>query len=92
MEQLLRENILPRLGNLEAELKELREVTWPYVQAKRDVLGFDTRKEQRRVLRWLDLDEVRKLLRRKLHWLHIYEEEAVEHELTEILTCPGTQR
>jgi len=85
MEQLLRENILPRLGNLEAELKELREVTWPYVQAKRDVLGFDTRKEQRRVLRWLDLDEVRKLLRRKLHWLHIYEEEAVEQELNQIL-------
>ena len=82
---LIRENILPRLDDVEAQLKELREVTWPYVQAKRDVLGFDTRNEQRRLLRWLDLDEVRKLLRRKLHWLNIYEEEAVEQELNQIL-------
>ena len=82
---LLRENILPRLDNVEAQLRELREVTWPYVQAKRDVQGYDTIAEQRRLLRWLDLDEVRKLLRRKLHWLHIYEEEAVEQELNSIL-------
>jgi hypothetical protein len=82
---LIRENILPRLDDVQAQLKELREVTWPYVQAKRDVLGYDTRKEQRRLLRWLDLDEVRKLLRRKLHWLNIYEEDMVEEELQEIL-------
>jgi len=82
---LIRENILPRLDNVEAQLKELREVTWPYVQAQRDVLGYDTRNEQRRLLRWLDLDEIRKLLRRKLHWLNIYEEEAVEQELNQIL-------
>ena len=84
-EMLLRENILPRLDDVEAQLKELREVTWPYVQAQRDVLGYDTRNEQRRLLRWLDLDDVRKLLRRKLHWLNIYEEEAVEQELQQIL-------
>jgi len=84
-EKLLRENILPRLDNVEAQLKELREVTWPYVQAKRDRLGYDTRKEQRKLLRWLDLDEVRLLLRRKMYWLHIYEDEAVEHELKTIL-------
>lgn len=83
--RLLRENILPRLGNLEAQLRELREVTWPYVQAKRDVQGYDTIAEQRRLLRWLDLDEVRTLLRKKLYWLHIYEDEAAEHELNTIL-------
>ncbi len=75
---LLRENILPRLDNMEAQLKELREVTWPYVQAKRDQLGLDTRREQQKLLRWIDLDEVSMLLRRKLYWLHIYEEEMVE--------------
>jgi len=85
VERLLRENILPRLDSVEAQLKELREVTWPYVQAKRDVQGFDTLTEQRSLLRWLDVDEVRKLLRRKLHWLHIYEDEAVELELQHIL-------
>ena len=83
--RLNRENILPRLDNVEAQLKELREVTWPYVQAKRDQLGLDTRKEQQKLLRWIDLDEVRVLLRRKLYWLHIYEEEMVEEELKEIL-------
>jgi|LakMenE18May11ns_1017448.scaffolds.fasta_scaffold9698414_3 hypothetical protein len=82
---LLRENILPRLDNMEAQLKELREVTWPYVQAKRDQLGLDTRREQQKLLRWIDLDEVRMLLRRKLYWLHIYEEEMVEEELQQIL-------
>jgi hypothetical protein len=85
MERLLRENLLPRLDDVEAQLKELREVTWPYVQAQRDMQGFDTRGEQRRLLRWLDLDEVRRLLRRKLYWLHIYEEEAIEQELNQIL-------
>ena len=83
--RLLRENILPRLDNMEAQLKELREVTWPYVQAKRDQLGLDTRREQQKLLRWIDLDEVRVLLRRKLYWLHIYEEEMVEEELQQIL-------
>jgi len=83
--RLNRENILPRLDNVEAQLKELREVTWPYVQAKRDCLGLDTRKEQQKLLRWIDLDEVRVLLRRKLYWLHIYEEEMVEEELQQIL-------
>jgi hypothetical protein len=82
---LIRENILPRLDNVEAQLKELREVTWPYVQAQRDVLGYDTRKEQKKLLRWLDWDEARMLLRRKLYWLNIYEEEAVEQELQQIL-------
>jgi hypothetical protein len=82
---LIRENILPRLDNMEAQLKELREVTWPYVQAKRDQLGLDTRREQQKLLRWIDLDEVRMLLRRKLYWLHIYEEEMVEEELQQIL-------
>lgn len=91
METLLRENLLPRLDNVEAQLKELREVTWPYVQAKRDSLGINTRKEQRKLLRWLDIDEVRNLLRRKLYWLHIYEAEAIEQELQQILIIPDTQ-
>lgn len=84
-ERLLRENILPRLDNVEAQLKELRDVTWPYVQAQRDMLGIDTRREQKAVLRWLDWGEARMLLRRKLYWLDIFEEEMVEEELQQIL-------
>jgi hypothetical protein len=82
----LREHVMPRLDNLEAQLRELREVTWPYVQAKRDVLGFCTIREQRKLLRWLDIDECRNLIRRKLYWLDIFDDnEMVENELQQIL-------
>ena len=59
-------HVLGRLDNLEGELKELRSVTWPVCQAKLD--GWDPHnniKEKRKVLRWLDLDAIKDLLRRK---------------------------
>ena len=83
----LREHVMPRLDNVEAQVKELREVTWPYVQAQRDIAahkyGISTVKEKRAVLQWLDLDEVRKLLYRKAYWMNTVA--SVETELSEIL-------
>ena len=35
--KLIRENILPRLDNLDAEMYDLRMVTWPVCQGQRDM-------------------------------------------------------
>lgn len=59
-------HVLERLTNVEAELKELREATWPVCQAQLD--GKNNLKnifQKRRLLKWLDVDEVAKLLRIK---------------------------
>jgi hypothetical protein len=83
----LREHVLPRLDNVECQLTELREVTWPYVQAKRDLealkYGVSTHREKMAVLRWLDIDEIRKLLRKKAYWMA--STHSIETELSEIL-------
>lgn len=85
MEQLIRENILPRLDNMENELRELREVTWPYCQAQRDRHSvFHNMKEKRLLLKWLDVDEIRKLLRRKAWWMGV-SPMLIDAELKEIL-------
>jgi len=85
MEKLLRENILPRLDNIENELRELREVTWPYCQAQRDGKSvFHNMKEKRTLLRWLDVSEIRKLLRRKAYWMNV-DLSVIDSELKEIL-------
>lgn len=59
-------HVLERLTNVEAELKELREVTWPVCQAQLDA-GNNLKNifQKRRLLKWLDQDEVAKLLRIK---------------------------
>ena len=81
----MRENILPRLDNIENELRELREVTWPYCQAQRDGKSvFHNMKEKRTLLRWLDVDEIRKLLRRKAYWMNV-DLSVIDSELKEIL-------
>lgn len=83
----LREHVLPRLDNMEAQLTELREVTWPYVQAQRDMTankyGVSTIKEKRSLLRWLHPSEIRKLLYKKAYWMNSVS--SVEAELREIL-------
>ena len=59
-------HVLERLGNVENELKELREVAWPVCQAKYDDRNpLNNIKEKKKLLRWLDIDDVKDLLRRK---------------------------
>lgn len=67
--RFLREVILPRLDAHEAELKELRAVTWPVCQGLLDdKMPFKNVERKRRFLRWLDIDEIRNLLRLKARW------------------------
>lgn len=85
MDDLIRKNILPRLDDIEAGMYELREVTWPVCQARRDESSpFKFIREKRRFLRWLPLEEIRNLLRRKGILMGI-SQDLVEQELQEIL-------
>jgi hypothetical protein len=85
MEELIRKNILPRLDDIEAGLYELREVTWPVCQAQRDDSSpFKFIREKKRFLRWLPLDEIKHLLRRKGILMGI-SQDLVAQELQEIL-------
>lgn len=59
-------HVLERLTNVEEELRELREVTWPVCQAQLDEKNnLKNIFQKRNLLRWLDLEEVTKLLRLK---------------------------
>ena len=60
--ELLKDNILPRLGQLEEEVRLLRRVTWPVCQSLRESSQLDQMREKREFLEDLDPDEVRLLL------------------------------
>jgi hypothetical protein len=59
-------HILERLGNVENELKELRDVTWPVCQARLDDRNpLNNIREKRKLLRWLHVEDIKDLLFRK---------------------------
>jgi hypothetical protein len=65
---LIRENILPRLDNLDAEITDLRDVTWPVCQGQRDTAAggpFANLNAKSYFLKFLHIDDIRRLLRRK---------------------------
>ena len=57
--------VFQRLDNLETELSELREVTWPVCQGIREQRGRASLEEKRRFFKFLDFDIVRKLVKMK---------------------------
>lgn len=70
--RLLRENILPRLDAHEAELHELRAVTWPVCQALWDrKMPFMNMSMKKRFFRFLHIDELRRLLKSKALFANI---------------------
>jgi hypothetical protein len=66
-------HVFGRLDNLEAELAELREVTWPVCQGiiDKETGPFQNIKNKRRFFKFLDMDEIRKLLRAKAKFMGI---------------------
>lgn len=60
-------HIFTRLDSLEGEVRELREVTWPVCQGIIDKQTgiFKNHKDKQRFFKFLDIDEIRKLLRSK---------------------------
>ena len=86
-------HLLTRLTNVEEELRELREVTWPVCQASLDNgNNLKNISEKKSILRWLDVDEIKSLLRRKGLLMGLSRDQ-VSCELQEILVearRPGT--
>jgi hypothetical protein len=78
-------HIFRRLDNLEAELGELREATWPVCQGLVDERTgqFDNMSSKRRFFKFLDVDEIRRLLRLKCTFMGRSQDLAVE-ELRQI--------
>lgn len=63
---LLKTNIIPRLTDLEIELKALRRITWPVCQSQVEVNGpFQCIAEKKRFFMNLYEDEVYELLKLK---------------------------
>jgi hypothetical protein len=86
-------HVLSRLTNVEAELKELRDVTWPVCQAQLDDKNnLKNISQKKTLLRWLDPEEISKLLRTKGILMGLTRDQ-VACELQEILVegrRPGT--
>lgn len=92
--RFLREVILPRLDAHEAELQELRQTTWPVCQAILDSnnpiknsMPFKNIADKRKFFRFLDPDEIRKLLGLKAKWARI-NEVSLNEELRMVLIQP----
>lgn len=86
--RLIRENILPRLDNLDAEMHDLRRVTWPVCQGQRDISAggpLTNIRAKSRFLRFIHLDDVRDLLTRKAIYMGIYPPDVVSEELRQIV-------
>ena len=62
LRELVKDHILPRLTQLEEEVRLLREVTWPVCQALREKSQLD---DKMQFMRLLSDDEIIKLLKMK---------------------------
>jgi hypothetical protein len=63
---LLKDNIIPRLTDLEIEVRSLRKVTWPVCQSQLETNGpFQCLQEKKKFFSNLYEDEVYELLRLK---------------------------
>jgi hypothetical protein len=65
LRELVKDHILPRLTQLEEEVRELRLVTWPVCQSLRETSQLTDIKNKKRFLCMLDKDEIELLLREK---------------------------
>ena len=59
---LIRDCLIPRIDQLETELRLLREVTWPVCQSIAEISQLSDTQNKKRFLQVLDEKEIRKLL------------------------------
>jgi hypothetical protein len=74
-------HVFRRLDNLEAELNELRDVTWPVCQGLIEERSgsFQAMKDKRRFFKFIHVDDIMKLLKSKARFMRnsqdlVYEE------------------
>lgn len=79
-------HVFRRLDNLEAELSELREVTWPVCQGlvEERSSNFGNLKEKRRFFKFMHVDDIVKLLRAKARFMR-NSQDLVFEELRQVL-------
>jgi len=79
-------HVLERLTEVEEGLRQLREVTWPVCQGQleKDTGPFDNIKSKRRFFQFLDLQEVKNLLKCKAKFMGMYQDSVAE-ELRQVL-------
>ena len=65
LREMMRDHVLPRLTQLEEEVRVLRIVTWPVCQSLREVSQLSDIKSKKCVLEMLATDEAMELLRMK---------------------------
>jgi hypothetical protein len=71
--ELLKDHLLPRISDLENEVRLLRRATWPICQRIRETNQLDDIKFKREFLQDLDPDEVQLLLKLKSKGLLVEE-------------------
>ena len=73
-------HVLERLTEVEEGLRELRSVSWPVCQGlnEKDSGPFHDIKNKRRFFQFLDVDEIRSLLRSKARFLGMSQDVVVE--------------
>jgi hypothetical protein len=71
--ELIRDNILPRLTQIEQDVKTLRRATWPICQSLREHNQLDGISGKREFLQTLEHDEAVTLLRLKSKGLLVEE-------------------
>jgi len=71
--ELLKDVILPRISDLEEEVRLLRKVTWPICQGLREKNQLDDMKCKKEFLQNLDQEEVLMLLKLKSKGLLVEE-------------------
>lgn len=86
-DEFLKNHILPRLDQLEVELKALRDVTWPVCQGIRETNGpFQYINEKRNFFRHLFREDAIALLKRKASFTNIKDPVIIDQELQSICT------
>lgn len=84
-EDFLKTHLLPRLDQLEVEVKTLREVTWPVCQGLRETHGpFQYIKEKRNFFSNLFKEDAIDLLKRKAQFTNIKDQVILDQELESI--------
>jgi hypothetical protein len=78
-------HVFTRLDNLEAELNELREVTWPVCQGLIEERSgsFQIMNAKRRFFKFIHVDEIMKLLKAKARFMRTYQD-LVYEELRQV--------
>ena len=80
MRLLIRDVLIPRITNLECDLRDLRKITWPVCQSLKENSQLTDIDSKRLFLECLDDQEVKDLLKEKAEFSHKGEVKMSTHQ------------